>query len=519
MVKVEYLIETKHYKKGDIVVCNEEEANELEVAGRAKRYYENDAEIAKLYRDKHVLDVSDLRHTKDAETAEYMLGVSKENYNKIKGEPSKEFREASKIFSGKMELAKRFIDIQPLFFDYSNLWWIWNNELKCWEITDETTIANYLFISLNVNTINSTERNEIFQALKQVSRMCKPLELPSTYIQFKDWLVDVSTGDERPASHEYFTVNPIPHKLHENRFRETPAIDKIFTEWVGEKEVSKLYQIVAYCMLPDYPIHRIFCFIGGGMNGKSCFMRLIEKFIGSRNICSTELDTLLNSRFEITKLHKKLVCMLGETNFNELSKTSILKKLTGQDTIGFEYKNKTPFDDKNYAKILISTNNLPETTDKTIGFYRRWDIIDFPNQFTEVNDILKTIPEEEYECLAVKCIEILYDLLKERKFNNEGSIEDRQKKYEEKSNPLDKFLKEYVSDRDVNADIPKWEFEQRFNDWNKMNKFREMSDIVIAKKMKERGILEVKVYKEWFDKGSNGFVKRQVRCWGGIKWN
>jgi putative DNA primase/helicase len=248
-------------------------------------------------------------------------------------------------------------------------------------------------------------------------------------------------------------------------------------------------------------------------------MRLIEKFIGSRNICSTELDTLLNSRFEITKLHKKLVCMLGETNFNELSKTSILKKLTGQDTIGFEYKNKTPFDDKNYAKILISTNNLPETTDKTIGFYRRWDIIDFPNQFTEVNDILKTIPEEEYECLAVKCIEILYDLLKERKFNNEGSIEDRQKKYEEKSNPLDKFLKEYVSDRDVNADIPKWEFEQRFNDWNKMNKFREMSDIVIAKKMKERGILEVKVYKEWFDKGSNGFVKRQVRCWGGIKWN
>jgi len=112
------------------------------------------------------------------------------------------------------------------------------------------------------------------------------------------------------------------------------------------------------------------------------------------------------------------------TNFNELSKTSILKKLTGQDLIGFEYKNKNPFEERNYAKILISTNNLPETTDKTIGFYRRWMIVDFPNSFSEQEDILSKIPEEEYESLALKCAHILKDLLDERKFHNEGSIED-----------------------------------------------------------------------------------------------
>ena len=80
---------------------------------------------------------------------------------------------------------------------------------------------------------------------------------------------------------------------------------------------------------------------------------------------------------------------MGETNFSELNKTSILKKLTGQDVIGFEYKNKNPFDGFNYAKILIATNNLPTTTDKTIGFYRRWFIIDFPNRFSEEKDIWK----------------------------------------------------------------------------------------------------------------------------------
>jgi hypothetical protein len=68
-------------------------------------------------------------------------------------------------------------------------------------------------------------------------------------------------------------------------------------------------------------------------------------------------------------------------------------------------------EDVNYAKIIISTNNLPTTDDKTIGFYRRWLIVDFPNQFSEQKDILNDIPEEEYNALALKCTFILKDLL------------------------------------------------------------------------------------------------------------
>jgi len=116
--------------------------------------------------------------------------------------------------------------------------------------------------------------------------------------------------------------------------------------------IQTLYEILAYCLIPDYPIHRIFCFIGAGMNGKSCFLNLLRKFVGSSNCCSTELDTLLQSRFEVTRLHKKLVCQMGETNFSEMNKTSVLKKLSGGDLIGFEYKNKDPFEEINYAKDI-----------------------------------------------------------------------------------------------------------------------------------------------------------------------
>ncbi len=298
-----------------------------------------------------------------------------------------------KVFTKKNQ-AKEFNNIQPLFFDKTGMFWLWNLEETKWEIVDEIDILNMISDSTGEDVISSKSRTEIINALKQEGRKRIPKPIKKTWIQFKDKIYDIETGDKFEATPDYFVTNPIPWSVSNNP--ETPVMDKIFEEWVGKKYVPLLYEIIAYSLIPDYPINRLFCFIGGGMNGKSKFLDLLQKFIGMDNVCSTELDTLLTSRFEVTRLHKKLVCLMGETNFNEMSKTSILKKLTGGDVIGFEYKNKNPFEDHNYAKIIIATNNLPTTTDKTIGFYRRWCIIDFPNSFSEKKDILKDITEEEY---------------------------------------------------------------------------------------------------------------------------
>jgi P4 family phage/plasmid primase-like protien len=416
-------------------------------------------------------------------------------------------------YYNKRDLSNKIIKLQPLYYDKNKIWWIWNQENFKWEITDETDILNLVGSLSWANTIKSKEKTEILESLKQSARNNKPKEIKNSWIQFKDTIVDIETGKEFRASSEYMITNPIPYSLNKERFIEIPTINKIFEEWVGKDYVQTLYEIISYCLIPDYPLHRIFCFIGGGMNGKSCFLNLLRKFIGLDNCCSTELDTLLNSRFEVTRLHKKLVCLMGETNFSEISKTSLLKKLSGGDLIGFEYKNKNPFEEVNYAKIIIATNNLPTTDDKTIGFYRRWLIIDFPNQFSEQKDILSEIPEEEYECLAVKCLGILKDLLDNKEFHNEGDIELRTKRYEEKSDPLQKFLREFTEE-DINSSIWKFEFEKKLNEWCKENKFRQISEVAIGKKMKEKGIEQHQKMSEWFIDGQ----KKLLRAWSGIKW-
>lgn len=440
-----------------------------------------------------------------------VLEIAREKYglqrSEIKEKPMK-------VFTDKKYQTEEFGKIQPIFYDKSGSWWLWNNSNYCWEIVDDIDILNMIEESSpEADIINSKSRGEILNALKQYGRKKIPKEIKPTWIQFKGKIIDFKTGEKFIASPEYFVTNPIPWELNKDKFEETPIMDKIFTEWVGEKFVKILYEIIAYCLISDYPIHRLFCLIGAGSNGKGCFLRLIENFIGKRNVTASELDTLLTSRFEITRIYKKLVCIMGETNFAEISKTSIIKKLTGQDIIGFEYKNKTPFEGNNYAKIIIATNNLPTTTDKSIGFYRRWCIIDFPNRFSEKKDILKDIPNEEYESLALKSLSILKDLLERKEFTNEGTIEERAKKYEDKSDFLEKFIKEFTEES-LDSHIWKNEFEKKFNEWCRSNRYREMSSVVLGRAMKERGMEQRLLFADWMNDGKGG----SARAWISLKW-
>lgn len=380
------------------------------------------------------------------------------------------FEKVIQHFTNPRELIKMFIEFQPVYYDESKLWWVWNFQLNAWDQKDETDLMNAIAHASTADTINSRLKNEILEALKQVSRENKPKPMGKNWVQFQDKIVDFATGEEHKLGPGYFAVNPLPHSVGFSE--DTPTMDKLFTQWVGEGNMILLQEIIAYCMIPDYPIHRIFCFNGSGLNGKGSFMDLLRRLLGLRNCCSTELNLLMNSRFESSKLYKKLACLLGETNFSTMKNTSMLKKLTGGDLIGYEFKGKLQFDEINYAKIIIATNSLPQTFDKTDGFYRRWTIIDFPNRFDEKTDILSSIPPEEYQNMMLKCIRIGKRLLKEREFTNQGTIEDRKRKYEELSNPIMLYIRE--------------NYKKELNGWVWFSDFKESLDIFLEDRKHRR---------------------------------
>lgn len=384
------------------------------------------------------------------------------------------------------------IEHQPIMYDKAQIFWVWNTETFGWEIVDETELLVAIDEMLQsqgrtfIGTSESKLKSEIIEEMRKAGRRkfnsIKPL--PSTCIQFRSKIYDIASRTQGNATHDFFITNPIPYDVGQNE--DTPTISKIFDSWVGSENTQTLYQVLAYCCLADYPLQRIFLLHGSGSNGKSCFLDLMLKFLGNQNCASLDLEDLLKDNHATYDLYKKLVCLMGETDFVEMKRTNLLKKLSGNDLIRYRPLHKKAFHDKNYAKILIATNSIPITQDKTDGYYRRWLIIDFPNKFTEKFDILSTIPETEYNNLAKRILSILYNLLQSREFHNEGTIEDRKRRYEEKSNPLRTFIDE-CCDVNVNYDMPFFEFQDAFVYYLKDRGYRELSNKVISEQLKKLG--------------------------------
>src|SRR3989338_2020157 len=394
---------------------------------------------------------------------------------------------AIKNFGDYQELAKRFISIQPIFYDKAKNWWLWNFKDLYWEMIDETDLFVKFDNAIDYSgSVMSQQKSAILEALKRVGRKNIPKNAKKTWIQFKAGIIDIETNSEIEASPDFFITNPIPWEL--GNIEDTPIMDKIFEQWVGKDYILTLYEIIGFCMLPDYPIHRIFCFTGSGSNGKSKFLELIRKLIGKVNACSSDLNKLTKSNFETAKLYKKLACFMAETDFSVLNNTALIKQLTGEDVMGFEFKNKNPFDDINYAKLLIATNSLPITEDKTRGFYRRWLIIDFPNEFSEEKNILNDIPEEEYKNLARKSVIILKHLLQKRAFHNDGTLDERKKRYEEKSDYFQKYIDEECN-INVNAEMPFQKFSMLFTAYCEEKGLRRLSSNHIGRLLKGKGFV------------------------------
>lgn len=405
---------------------------------------------------------------------------------------------------------KQFQKETPFFYDAHKMFWIWDKTTFCYKIATKTELLTLVNKRMELRgwIVERTNKQEYLNALEIVGTQYKPKEPEKNWVQFGSYVTNIKVNhnfgvEGLDATPDYFFTNPIPWDI--GKSIQTPTIDKLFKEWVGEEYVQTLYEIIAYCCIRDMPIHLAFALIGSGRNGKSVFQRLLTNFLGQHNCVSTELDLLLDSRFESFKLYRKLACQLGETNWQVMKKTSLFKKLVGGDLIGFEKKNKDPFDDYNYAKVLINSNSLPSSEDTSEGFYRRWLIIDFPNEFPEGKDILQTIPEIEYNNLARKCTFLLPKLLERGQFTNQGTIDQRKNRYINASNPLPFFIRDHCERGSFDLFVSYGELFSAYKEYLRRNKKRVVSRKEFVIGMENEGLFSRKCSKTVGGKVENGW--------------
>lgn len=426
-----------------------------------------------------------------------------ENKNKVKPTIAIQFG----AFTDLLQMADRFLAETPMFYDRNKMWWLYDFEQFKYVKTDEVDIFNALDRQLYSGTQSIKYKNEIIEALRRRARLKTPKTLTGPYVQFGDTIVNVKNRSQFKASPSFFCTSPIPHKI--GKSTETPLIDKLFRDWVvgcGQDEswIQTLYEMFAYTMLNEQFMQRLFACTGYGSNGKGTMAKLLMRFIGIENVCTTELTQLSKGNFETSALYKKQLAIMGEVDSNDLKNTNLLKKLSGEDLIRYEFKGHTPFSEASPTTCLILTNALPLTPDHSDGFYRRWLIIDFPHQFPVAKDPVEDLPEEEYENLAAKCIEIAAQLYKTHKFTNEGTIDDRKNKYATKSNPLLKFIEKYCTE-EVDNWSPFSLFYNKYLLYLTSQRLRKQAKNYVSKQLKEEGYNVAKVNYEIT--GSGGKAK------------
>lgn len=123
---------------------------------------------------------------------------------------------------------------------------------------------------------------------------------------------------------------------------------------------------------------------GGGANGKSTFMDVLKGLAGKDNYASLSLTALAKD----TKRYMvdgKLFNIGEETNVRALGDSEVFKTMVTGGEIDVKKLFVQDYTIKNRCKLIMACNELPKSSDRSDGLYRRMLLIPFNAKFTEQN--------------------------------------------------------------------------------------------------------------------------------------
>lgn len=297
----------------------------------------------------------------------------------------------------------------------------------------------------HIPSLNASRRKEVLSYL-QLQAEDKPLA-DVRYIALKNGLFNLDTWKLQDFNPEIVIKNKVPINYVQDSYCEITdkTLNKIA---VNDKQLRLiLEEIFGYVLFRRNELGKAFILTGDGSNGKSSYLKIVRKLVGSDNTSSLDLKEL-GQRFKTAELFGKLA-NIGDDISNEYIKdNSEFKKLTTGETINAERKGRDPFDFNNYAKLIFSANKMPRINDTSNGLTRRLMFIPFNAHFTPQDEDYdpfitdKLLSAESMQYVLVLGLKGLKRLLKNHKFATSKKINAEAAKYEEINNPLITYLRE-----------------------------------------------------------------------------
>lgn len=306
---------------------------------------------------------------------------------------------------------------EPLASDVGSLW-RYNDATRCWEELAPEQLVNTVcsFSGAKILKGVTEEGNEITATLKinaAESAIKFALAAPAAWHRGRGFF-DVGEGADKAPQGVAFTdrfVRVVNNKIvdetlnADHRVRWTlpcswsPKLMEGFegSRWasylaqtLGESQgdaARALQEFTGACLLGLVKrYHRALMLTGGGSNGKSVFMEIIEALF-PKNARATVPPQELTHEYNRADLEGKALNVVRELPEAELLDTTKLKALISCEPMRGRKIYGEAFQFTPRCGQLYSANMLPMVRDRTHGFWRRWLVVPFEQEFADAQEL------------------------------------------------------------------------------------------------------------------------------------
>ncbi|EPY2279531.1 DNA primase [Clostridium sporogenes] len=357
---------------------------------------------------------------------------------------------------------------------------IYKNNYYCSDTKEiEKTMLKYINNSTNAN------RTEV---LRYLDLLCKNAKMTNPkYITLSNGIFDLESKKLLEFNSSYIIRNKIPWSYNPNAYNET--MDKTLNKICCKDKQLRLLieEMIGYTLFRRNELGKAFILTGGGSNGKSTLLEVLNELLGEENIASVSLEEL-NHRFKTFQLEGKLANIGDDISNKYIEDNSTFKKLVTGEKVNVERKGSDPFDFKNYSKLIFSANELPRINDLSGGLKRRLIFIPFNAHFSKKDKdydpfiLDKLTSHESMEYLLKLALEGLNRVLINHSFTYAKICDDVWEEYEAINNPVVGFLE----DNDIENE-PVKEVYLRYSAWCNENGLKSVSKPVFGREVKKQG--------------------------------
>jgi phage/plasmid-associated DNA primase len=197
-------------------------------------------------------------------------------------------------------------------------------------------------------------------------------------INFKNGLFDLQKMILLEHSPGHYSTFQLPYEYDENA--KTRHFQRTLVDWFETKEDREQFLVMCYYIISGIRSKALFAyFLGSGRNGKGEATQLLVNLIGMERTSSVKLEELKEPHM-ITTLYGSWLNVSDEVDYgggNKAMPANALKAVTGQSLMLANPKHKQPFSFVSKAFWIIISNELPTSSDSSIGYHSRFKMFNF----------------------------------------------------------------------------------------------------------------------------------------------